>query len=476
MEVLLRRAMMVTLLQVGAALALPMGGMAQAALADATVRSAASPAQSQSDDSAPLFYRDVLPILQANCQSCHKAEGTSSDGGLGSGFHAADLVAPMSLETYEQARPWAPLIADAVEERRMPPWSAHPQHYGTFADERYLTTDEISTLVTWAQSGAPAGDPSDAPPARVQERVEIGWAIGEPDLIVQVSEPFRLEEDWVDVYVDLHVPLEGIHTEHRWIKASQIAPGSSAVHHINSPYLGTVAPGRGPNVWPKGFGILLPAGETLVFDSHYHKPAGEVIEDQSGGAFVFYEEGEVVTHMVETFTSFPGGANFVIPAGDPHFSHTAYYTFEEDTYLLSVAPHAHFRGKASRMDVEYPDGTFELLLHIPRYHFAWQHKYDWIEPFLMPAGSKLHLTFWWDNSADNPYNPDPTRNVPFGLPSHDEMMTGRVFYAKAAPIHHVVGDPIPEEFFPGRSDADRTVHGVPTHISTGEGSNVRPER
>jgi hypothetical protein len=409
----------------------------------------------------PTFYRDVLPILRHNCQSCHREAAGGEDGGLGTGFHAAELAAPMALETYEQVRPWAPIMASAVEERRMPPWGADIQHRGTFRGERYLDAGEIAVLVAWAEMGAPAGDIAEAPELPpLPEISATGWAIGEPDLVVRVPEPYRLDDEVVDLYVNLHIPLsEEEHPEPRWIRGSQLAPGSAAVHHINSPYLGTVAPGRGPNEWPEGFGILLPAGEELVLDMHYHKfdtSPGSGVYDQSGGAFSFYEEGVVITHMIETFTAFPGGQNFVIPAGDPNFAHTASRTFDEDIYLLSTAPHMHLRGKASKLEVEYPDGSFETLLWIPNYDFAWQHKYDWKEPLLLPAGSTLHMTMWWDNSADNPHNPDHTRDVPYGLASIDEMMTARIFWARAEPIHHVVGDPIPEELYRAVSPSERS--------------------
>ncbi len=421
-------------------------------------------------EAGPTFYRDVLPILRHNCQSCHReASATATDGGLGTGFHAADLGAPMALETYEQVRPWAPIIAHAVEDRRMPPWGADIQHRGTFRGERYLEDHEIATLTAWAAIGAPAGSPADTPDLEpLPELSASGWAFGDPDLVVQVPEPYRIEDQVIDLYVNLHIPLsEEEHPEPRWIRASQLAPGSPVVHHINSPYLGTVAPGRGPNEWPDGFGILLPAGETLVLDMHYHKfdtSEGSAVLDRSGGAFRFYEEGEVITHVIETFTAFPGGQSFVIPAGDPNFSHTASRTFPEDFYLLSTAPHMHLRGKSSKLEVEYPDGTFETLLWIPNYDFAWQHKYDWIEPLLLPGGSTLHLTMWWDNSADNPHNPDPTRDVPYGLASIDEMMTARIFWARAEPIHHVVGDPIPAELYRSTPLWERSVDREILHL------------
>jgi mono/diheme cytochrome c family protein len=416
---------------------------------------------------APTFYEDVLPILQRNCQTCHQSATQVRDLG---DFYASDLVAPMALEEYEEVRRWSRVIATVVEQRRMPPWGANIRHRGTFEGERYLEHEEIATLVAWAEAGAPAGNPAHAPPPRATPSTagaHGGWAIGTPDLVVQVPEPWRIEDNVLDMYVDLHIPLsEEEHPEPRWIKAGQLIPGSPAVHHINSPYLGTVAPGRGPNVYPPGFGVLLPKNETLVLEMHYHKEAGPgtAVDDQTRGGLVFYQDGEVITHMVETLTQFQNGSNFVIPAGDPNFSHSSTRYFEEDTYLLSTSPHMHLRGKAAKLEIEYPDGEVEVLLDIPNYDFAWQHIYVFKEPFLMPGGSTLRLTFWWDNSADNPHNPDPTRDVPFGLSTTDEMGTGRIFFAKAAPIHHVVGDPIPEELFPQTNRWERSHHGRIMHL------------
>lgn len=428
---------------------------------------------------APTFYADVLPILQENCQACHREE-VAEDGGLSTGFHLSDLQAPMALQTYEQVKPWSRVIALAVKERTMPPFAADVQHKGIFRNERYLEDSEIATIVAWAEQGAPAGDPAQAPPPPPETLRPAGsWAIGEPDLVVQFPEPFCIADNVIDMYVDKHIPISREdHPEPRWIKVSQLAPGPW-VHHLNNPYLGTVTPGRGPNPWPEGFGILLPVGETLAMDMHYHKfetGPGSGGCDQTSGAFIFWEEGAVINYPVETSPSVGDTRDLLIPAGDHDYTFSASRVFEEDTYLLSTSPHMHLRGKAAKLELEYPDGRMETLLSVPNYDFRWQHKYDFKEPVFMPAGSRLHMTGWWDNSADNPDNPDPSRDIGWGLTTTDEMLTGRYFYAKAKPIHHVVGDPIPEELFPEHDRWERLADGEITHLVTTDGLIIGNER
>lgn len=415
----------------------------------------------------PTFYSDVMPILQENCVSCHREEGR--DDGMAVGFHLAGLLAPMSLETYESARPWAPMIAHEVSTRRMPPFAAHVQHEGTYKNERYLTDEEIETIVTWAETGAPAGDPAQAP--RAEDFTEApGSVLGEPDLIVRMQEPWCLADDVVDMYVNLELPVPlDDHPQDRWIKASQHLPGSDIVHHTNSPYLGVVAPGRGINEYPEGFGVVLPAGEVLSLDMHYHKfdtSPGSGVCDTPGGAFRFYEEGEVIKHNVRRTPGFGTGPEIMIPANEPNYTITRTQTFEEDTYLLSTSPHMHLRGKSAKLEMEYPDGTMETLLWIPNYDFRWQHKYDFAEPVFMPAGTTLYLTGVWDNSASNPNNPDPNRDVPYGLGTTDEMLTGGLFFANAEPINHVVGQPVPEEYYFEESRLERLEHGQISHLVT----------
>lgn len=387
---------------------------------------------------APTFHADVLPILQANCQACHRSDGRAAGG----------LVAPMALETYEATRPWAMVIAKAVADGRMPPWGADIQHKGTFIGERYLEESDKRTLIAWAEAGAPEGDPADAPPRlAVDDAPEDGeWWLGEPDLIVGFAKPVHVADSIHDWQPTIHVPVPaGAHTEARWIRSSELKAGGPYVHHIVSSHLGVGTPGRAEFSYPEGFGVLLPTDPTITFNMHYYKKPGPGtgIYDQTLGAFKFYEPGQVVDHIVQTDLNW--NRDFLIPAGDPNYEVKRAMPFAEDTYLLSMGPHMHYRGKAVRMELEYPTGEKRLLLWVPDYDFNWQFLYQFEEPVLMPAGSVLHTTWWFDNSADNPYNPDPTVDVRYGIETFNEMANARIYFAPAKKRGIVVGEPIPED-------------------------------
>jgi hypothetical protein len=392
----------------------------------------------QSD--APTFYADVLPILRANCQVCHQS-GEVRTGGM---------VAPMALETYEQTRPWARMIARVVTDGRMPPWSADVQHKGTFEDERYLTEAEKKTLVTWAGSGAPAGDPSSAPAvaaAREESAHTSDWLFGRPDLVVNFAKPVEVADDVADWQPTIFVPVtKEQHPEDRWVRSAELQAGGQYVHHIVSSHLGVGTPGRGPFKFPKGWGILLPTDPVITFNMHYYKKPGQgtAIQDQTRGGFQFYRPGEVIDFVVETDIN-SSGRGLLIPKGDPNFEVTWVRPFKEDSYLLSMGPHAHYRGKSFQYALEYPDGRREVLLWIPKYDFNWQHLYQFKEPRFVPAGSKLVATWWFDNSTGNPFNPDPNRDVPYGEETFNEMANARIYYASATKRGIVVGEPIPED-------------------------------
>jgi hypothetical protein len=198
----------------------------------------------------PTFYRDVLPILEANCQVCHQSAEVKTGG----------MIAPMALETYEQTRPWARVIARKVTDGSMPPWSAHLQHKGTFEGERYLTDEEKQTLVTWAEQGAPAGDfvRSQVNTVRNEEPSAGSWLFGKPDLVVNFAEPVVVGDEVDDWQPIIPVPVtREQHPEARWVRAAELQAGGPYVHHIVSSHLGVGTPGRGPFKFPEGWGILL---------------------------------------------------------------------------------------------------------------------------------------------------------------------------------------------------------------------------
>ncbi len=364
------------------------------------------------------YYKDVLPILQQNCQECHRAEGTNMGG----------MVAPMAFTSYQDTRPWARAIGRAVANRDMPPWDASPIHAGVFEDERVLTEDEIQTIVSWSRSGAVAGDAADAPPVREWLQAE-GWSFGEPDLVLQMREPFFVPDDLLDNthYFAIKLTPEELPKD-RWIKAVEFRPGSSAVHHIILRPVGGIAPGNKPKVYRDGYSALLKAGQEMRWNMHYHKEPGPGtgVWDQTSVGIIFYPEGYTPEHVLRTDPL--GTFGFAIPAGEANYAATAEMTFETDALINAMMPHMHLRGTSVKYTLHYPDGREEILLDVPRYDFNWQTSYQFKEPKLVPKGTRVRFTGTWDNSADNPTNPDATRVITWGEATHEEMLFGFLSY------------------------------------------------
>jgi len=364
------------------------------------------------------FYKDVLPIIQANCQDCHREDGTNMGG----------MVAPMAFTTYQETRPWARAIGKAVANRDMPPWDASPIHAGVFEDERVLTETEIDTIVRWSRSGAVAGDIADAPAPREFASTE-GWSIGEPNLILQMREPFWVPDELLDNthYFAITLTPEELPAD-RWIKAVEFRPGSSAVHHIILRPVGGIAPGNKPSVYRDGYSAKLRAGQEMRWNMHYHKEAGPGtgVWDQSAVGIVFYPEGYTPEHVLQTHPL--GNFEFAIPPGEESYTAVAESVFEKDALINAMMPHMHLRGVAARYTLYYPDGTEEILLDVPKYDYNWQTAYRFKEPKFVPKGTKVGFSGTWNNSADNPWNPDPNRTVTFGEATHEEMLFGFLSY------------------------------------------------
>lgn len=385
----------------------------------------------------PTFYEDVLPILQQNCQACHQPEGRNMGG----------MVAPFALLTYDDARRYAGSMARAVSSGYMPPWSAAPMHRGVFENERVLEEDEKATIVAWAEGGAPAGDARHAPPTPqfvLATAASNGWTLGEPDLILSFAEPYCMSDDERDTYINLPVEVTAeMVPEDRWISSVEYRNGP-AVHHILGG-VGGLVPGSEPRAYDEGYGRVFRAGpRSLMFNMHFNKEPGPgtALCTNIQAGIRFKPEGEVITHVTDGEDLYI--RPILIPAGASSYSASREYTFEEDVEILSFLPHMHLRGKAAQYEITYPDGRHETLLHVPRYDFNWQHTYRFAKPVLAPAGSVLRFTLWWDNSANNPHNPDPTANVEWGLPTHEEMSQGYMSFQYLDEVRHVVGEPIPE--------------------------------
>jgi mono/diheme cytochrome c family protein len=370
----------------------------------------------------PTYYGDVQSILEQECQVCHRPNGANLGG----------MVAPMAFTSYQETRPWARSIARQVESGLMPPWHAAPRHHGVFENERSLSDEQKATLIAWAKGGAPMGNAADAPPAKEWEGSD-GWTIGEPDLVMDMGEDFFVEDGVRDQYVNFETTItEEMLPEPRWIKAVEFRPGGPAVHHIIARPFGGIAPGNDPTVHHDGFGTLVKPGTTIRWQMHYHKEpgAGTGVWDRSSVALRFYPKDYKPDYVMQSASM--GKFDFEIPPGDSNYVATTNHTFERDALLLGYTPHMHLRGKAARYVAKYPDGTEEVLLDVPRYDFNWQTHYKYpAGGKRIPAGTEIELTMAWDNSTDNPANPDPTETVVYGGPTTSEMMFGFVSYADA---------------------------------------------
>ena len=392
--------------------------------------------------SAPTFYKNVLPIIQDRCQSCHRA----------------GEVAPMPLTTYQQTRLFASQIAHDVQMKMMPPWFAEPG-CGHFVNNPSLTDQQIATINEWAAAGAPAGDPGDAPPPRTWIN---GWNIAQPDAIVKmpkaVSVPADGEVDYTYEIVPTHF------TEDKWVQMSEMRPSSAAhVHHavvyirppdsqwlrhapVGEPFTANTltdsqerreahettsdlllvyAPGSSPDQWPDGMAKFVPAESDIVFQMHY-TTNGSAGNDQTSIGFVFVKsppKQRVITLQLNNHA-------LLIPPGAPNFRVEVEGTLPNDATLLSLFPHMHLRGKRFEYDIIHDDGAIEPLLCV-NYHFHWQLSYRLAEPRLLKAGTRLRTVAWYDNSRNNPHNPDPDKLVTWGDQTSEEMMVG--FFDVAVP-------------------------------------------
>jgi hypothetical protein len=392
-------------------------------------------ARSLSAASPPTFYQDVLPILHHRCQPCHRP----------------GEVAPMPFLTYSQTRPWAKAIREAVLLRKMPPWFAEPG-YGPFSNDRSLSQQEIDTLVKWVDAGVPEGGPNDAPsePPWVE-----GWNIAQPDAVLQMSQPFPLPASGDVDYQYIVIPAG--FTEDKWVEMAELRPSNRAVvHHAvvyirepgstwlreAKPGVAYVPPGRTPRErllngatksdillvyspgslaenWGTAMGKLIKAGSDLVFQMHY-TPKGHPTSDQSRLGLVF--QRAIPKQRVLTLQL--GDDRFVIPPGHPHYRVAAWGTLPNDTTLVSFFPHMHLRGSSFEYAIVGPDGVRRTLLRVSPYNFYWQLSYRLAEPLPIKAGTRLECVAYFDNSRNNPNNPDPEEAVRFGPQSWEEMMIG----------------------------------------------------
>lgn len=388
--------------------------IALAALVAGSDEAAASASPSESGELT--YHRDVSRILRRRCESCHREGG----------------AAPFALETWAQVARRKRMVKWAVESGAMPPWFA-AEGTGPWSNDRSLTENERADLLTWIEHGAPEGDPSDAPPPR---EWPSGWTIGEPDLVISMGEDFRVPAEGLIDYQ--YFWMKTSFPEDRWVRALEVRPGApEVVHHVlvlaavseEQPPVGpnegldgffaTTVPGQAGTVLPDGYAKRLPAGAWLKFQLHY-TPNGTEQVDRTELGLVFADGP--APHEVHTASAHNN--TFAIPPGAFEHEVVGEYTFDRPARLLSFFPHTHARGVAFRYELHRPDGRDELLLDVPVYDFNWQLHYQLARPLDVPAGAVLRATAWYDNTADNPANPDPTARVHFGAQIHEEMMIG----------------------------------------------------
>jgi hypothetical protein len=382
-----------------------------AVLTTVTAPKAQSPVQP-----SVTFTKEVAPIFQKSCQNCHRPGS----------------IAPMSLITYEDARPWARSIKQRVEMRQMPPWHVdRTVGIRQFKDDPSLSDQEIATLVAWVDSGATRGNPSDMPAPRQFDDADR-WHIGKPDLIVAMPKEFVVKTEAADWWGIFNAD-SGL-TEDRYIKAVEAKPSPGArrvVHHAVETLVyddgtnggGTLveyAVGKNGDVFPEGSGKLMKAGAKIRFNMHYHA-IGEPVTDRTEVGIVFYPKGVVPKHVITTILS-PNQDDLDIPAGADNVRSDAYYKMDKPSHLVGFMPHMHNRGKRQCLEAIYPDMRVEQL-NCVNYDFNWQIVYNYADEVapLLPAGTIMHVISWHDNSAANKYNPDPRNWVGFGNRTTDDM-------------------------------------------------------
>ncbi len=309
----------------------------------------------------------------------------------------------MSLTTYKEVRPWAKAILAAVLTRKMPPWHADP-HYGTFQNDSRLSDSEIETIATWARNGAPEGNPKDLPPL---PPLRTGWQIGKPDAIYSIDE-FTLgsngPEDQQTFTVDTNLK------EPKWVEALEIRPGNpKVVHHvqvaIDGRILATFLPGTKLLPPPSGTAVLIPAGAKLHFTIHY--APGKDEKDKTSIAMRFARQAPQRELRQIHLTN----NTFSIPPNAEKHTVTSQTTLNEDADVLSYLGLMGYRGRTMRFDATYPDGHNEILLEIRDYDVQWQTRYVNAKPVRLPRGTRITLTATYDNSANNPSNPDPSKTI-----------------------------------------------------------------
>ncbi len=381
-------------------------------------------------------YAEIAPIMESRCAYCHHESGQ----------------APFALTSYDDAVRWAEMIREVVIDRRMPPWHADPR-YGEFSNDRRLTPSERDKLLAWIDSDMPAGEQASA----IAINPGDGWSIGEPDVVVVSPDEFEIPAQGVIEYRYSIVPeevTEDLFAEARWLQAAEMKPTTLEVtHHLNLYF--TVLPETITNptptdflnhmvsniVWapgettfspPEGTAMWIPQGARLMFEAHY-TPYGVAARGRPRAGLIFADD----VPDIGVRTVMDSDLTFKIPPHDPHYTYQSGFRVPYDVRLLAIAPHLHLRGKASSHQAILPDGSRQTILSIPRWDFEWHTIYWFKDPLVLPAGTRLETTGVWDNSEQNPANPDPSAEVVFGQQSSDEMLAPIYWFEIDNPQEHM---------------------------------------
>lgn len=349
------------------------------------------------DHTSISYEKEIVPILAKNCVACH------SQGGIG----------PFPLDSYERVKGFSLMIREVIRTDRMPPYNADP-HIGEWKDDMNLSIDDQRTLVNWIEAGSPRNSNAEDPLKKIAVKAPE-WELGSPDLIVTMPE-YKIPASGV---VDYQYPVvKNPLSEGRWLKASTVKPGDrQAVHHLLSP-IGDYAVGAESTIYDQDTGVWVEPGGNLWVQLHY-TPYGKETVDQSRVGMYFYPKGtepKIRIHQVVI-----ANPTIEIPPNTARHKEVAYLEFPADATIYSIFPHAHYRGENMQIFLKKPGGNEELILSLPKYDFNWQRGYRFKTPLKISAGSKIVTRYEYDNSANNPANPDPSITVKWGEQSHEEM-------------------------------------------------------
>ena len=405
---------------------------------DATIINASSgcdlsfPVKQQHASAIPDYSSEVAPIVAEQCASCHR------EGGIG----------PFAMDSHLMLQGWSPMIREVLLTKRMPPTQVDP-NIGHFTNARYISDADMQTLVHWIDAGAPRGAGAVDPLAQLEFADVKSWQLGEPDFIIKapkIEVPATGVMDYIDI--DVELPFG----EDKWVKAVQFIPGDESVlHHllayVTAPsenfdggeadttsvarrFLEGYAPGKvDAMTFPENTGVYIPEGHKLSMQFHF-TTNGKATSDETTIGLYMYDEPPAYENFTRSVA-----ANFKIPAYAQDHEVVAQYVFQEDVVVTGLRAHMHFRGKDMKFTVESAAGEKRDLLSVPNYSYAWQPTYNLENPEYLPAGTKVYVTGAFDNSEYNPANPDPSKDIGFGLQSWDEMFIGYWTYHAAEPTN-----------------------------------------